>query len=54
MMNKQGQTGLNIIVGILMIAGGILYLLGQSLLGSVIAGFGVFIEILLNYLRSLI
>lgn len=54
MENKKGQMQiLHIIIGLLLIAGGILYLSGQNLLGAVIAGFGVFIEILINWARTL-
>lgn len=53
-MNKEAQINvLHIIVGIMLIGGGILYLLGQNLLGAVIAGFGVFIEILINWIKTL-
>lgn len=33
--------------------GGILYLMGQNNLGAVIAGFGVFMEILINWIKNL-
>jgi len=53
-MNRKGQIYvLHIIIGILLIGGGILYLLGQNLLGAVIAGFGVFVEILINWVKTL-
>ncbi len=54
-MNKESQTNaLHIIIGVLLIGGGVLYLLGQNLLGTVIAGFGVFVEILINWIKTLI
>jgi len=53
-MNKKAQIdALHIIVGILLIGGGILYLIGQNLLGAVIAGLGVFVEILINWIKTL-
>ena len=53
-MTKKAQiNGLHIVIGILLIGGGILYLLGQNSLGAVIAGFGVFIEILINWIKNL-
>jgi len=53
-MAKKAQiNGLHIVIGILLIGGGILYLLGQNSLGAVIAGFGVFIEILINWIKNL-
>lgn len=53
-MNKKAQIDmLHIIVGILLIGGGILYLIGQNLLGAVIAGLGVFVEILINWIKTL-
>jgi len=53
-MNKEAQINiLHIIIGILLIGGGVLYLLGQNLLGAVIAGFGVFVEILINWIKTL-
>lgn len=52
--DKNAQINfLHIIVGIVLIAGGILYLSGQNLLGAVIAGLGVFVEILINWIKSL-
>jgi len=54
MKEKKGQFDvLHIIIGILLIAGGVLYLSGQNLLGAVIAGLGVFVEILINWLKNL-
>lgn len=54
MINNKGQTDmLHIIVGILLIGVGILYLIGQNLLGAVIAGLGVFVEILINWIKDL-
>lgn len=53
-MNKKAQLNtLHIIIGIILIGGGVLYLLGQNLLGAVIAGFGVFVEILINWIKTL-
>ena len=53
-MNKTAQLNiLHVIVGILLIGGGILYFLGQNLLGAVIAGLGVFVEILINWIKNL-
>ena len=53
-MKKKAQlNGLHIIVGILLIGGGVLYLLGQNSLGAVIAGLGVFVEILINWIKNL-
>ena len=53
-MNRKAQlNGLHIMVGILLIGGGILYLSGQNLLGAVIAGLGVFVEILINWIKTL-
>jgi len=53
-MDKKGQINvLHAIIGILLIGGGVLYLLGQNLLGAVIAGFGVFVEILINWIKTL-
>jgi len=54
MESEKGQINiLHIVIGILLIGGGILYLLGQNLLGAVIAGFGVFVEILINWIKTL-
>lgn len=54
MKNKKGQINtLHIIIGILLVGGGILYLLGQNTLGAVIAGFGVFVEIIINWIKTL-
>ena len=54
MENKKAQINtLHIIIGILLIGGGILYLVGQNSLGAVIAGFGVFVEILINWIQKL-
>lgn len=53
-MDKKGELNtLHIIVGILLVGGGILYLAGQNLLGAVIAGLGVFVEILINWIKTL-
>jgi hypothetical protein len=53
-MNKRMQINiLHIIIGILLMGGGILYLMGQNNLGAVIAGFGVFMEILINWIKNL-
>jgi len=53
-MNKKAQIdSLHMIIGILLIGGGILYLAGQNSLGAVIAGFGVFVEILINWVKNL-
>lgn len=53
-MSKKAQINvLHIIVSILLIGSGILYLSGQNLLGAVIAGFGVFVEILINWIKTL-
>jgi len=53
-MDKRAQINiLHIIIGILLIGGGVLYLMGQNNLGAVIAGFGVFIEILINWVKNL-
>lgn len=55
MVNKKGQTAttLQIIIGIMLIGGGILYVLGQNLLGGVIAGLGLFIELIINWTKTL-
>jgi len=54
-MNERAQVNiLHIIVGILLIGGGVLYLIGQNLLGAVIAGLGVFVEILITWIRSVL
>jgi len=53
-MRKGAQlNSLHTIVGILLIGGGVLYLLGQNSLGAVIAGLGVFVEILINWIKNL-
>ena len=53
-MENKGQINvLHTIIGILLVGGGILYLLGENLLGAVIAGFGVFVEILINWVKTL-
>jgi len=53
-MNKRVQINvLHIIIGVLLIGGGVLYLMGQNNLGAVIAGFGVFVEILINWVKNL-
>lgn len=54
MKNKKAQMDmLQIIIGILLIGGGVLYLFGQNGLGAVVAGLGVFIEILINWLKQI-
>ena len=54
MIKKKGQTTtLQIIIGIILIGGGILYILGQNLLGGVIAGLGLFIELIINWTKTL-
>ena len=53
-MDKKAQlNGLHITIGVLLIGGGILYLFGQNSLGAVIAGLGVFIEILKNWIKTI-
>ena len=53
-MDRKAQLNvLHVIIGILLVGGGILYLFGQNLLGAVIAGFGVFLEILINWIKTL-
>jgi uncharacterized MnhB-related membrane protein len=53
-MDKRGNLNLlHLIVGILLIGGGILYIFGQNSLGAVIAGLGVFVEILLNWIKQI-
>ena len=52
--NKKGQSTIHIIVGIMLIGGGVAYLLGQSLLGGLIASLSLVIEIAVNYAGSLI
>jgi len=52
-MEKRAQINvLHVIIGIILIGGGILYLLGQNLLGAVIAGLGIFVEILINWTKT--
>ena len=54
MKNKRAQiSSLHVIIGVLLIGGGVLYLFGQNTLGAVIAGFGVFVEILINWIKNL-
>jgi len=54
MISKKAKTeSLHLIIGVLLIGGGILYLLGQNYLGAVIAGLGVFVEILITWIKNL-
>lgn len=55
MVNKRGQATatLQVIIGIMLIGGGILYLLGQNLLGGLVAGLGLFIELIINWTKTL-
>jgi hypothetical protein len=52
--NKRGQATIHIIVGIMLIGGGLAYLLGQPILGGLIASISLVIEIAVNYARNLI
>ncbi len=56
MKSKKGQTSLyliHLIVGILLISGGALYLIGQSSLGGIFAGFGLLFELIIKYAINL-
>lgn len=44
---------LNLIIGIMMIIGGVLYLLNNSVLGGLIIGIGIVIELLIKYIKTL-
>lgn len=53
-MNSKAQSNaLHIVIGVLLMGGGLLYLLNYNALGAVIAGLGVFVEILLNWIRTM-
>ena len=50
---NKGQLDLvHIIVGIILIIGGILYIFVPNQLGLVIAGLGVFIELIINFAKD--
>jgi len=51
---KASIEPLNLIIGILMIIGGILYLLNNSALGAVIIGVGIVIELLIKYIQKIV
>lgn len=52
-MDKKAQTTLHLIIGVLLISGGLLYFLNLPYLGALIAGLGIFTELIINFLRNL-
>ncbi|MBU3907412.1 MAG: hypothetical protein KKA64_04150 [Nanoarchaeota archaeon] len=53
-MNKKAQASIHIIVGILLLAGGVSYLVNQSGLGLVLASLGLLIEAIVNWIGKII
>jgi hypothetical protein len=51
---KASVEPINLIIGIMMVLGGVLYLLNQSALGGLIVGVGIVIELLIKYISKLV
>tara|TARA_Y100000310_G_C20605886_1_gene775453 strand:+ start:1196 stop:1357 length:162 start_codon:yes stop_codon:yes gene_type:complete len=53
-MHKSAQTSVHIIVGILVIMGGISYLINQGGLGLVFISIGLLVEAVVNWVGKII
>ncbi len=52
MKNKKGAINLiDIIVGLIIIAGGSLYILGQASIGAIITTIGLLIELIVRFVK---
>jgi len=49
---KPSIEQLNLIIGIIVIIGGILYLFNNSALGALVVGIGIVIELLIKYITK--
>lgn len=54
MDKKASVEPLNLIIGIVMILGGIVYLLNNPALGALVVGIGIVIELLIKYIAKIV
>ena len=54
MDKKASIEPLNLIMGIVMILGGVVYLLNNPALGTLIVGIGIVIELLIKYIAKIL